>query len=204
MMNKITLENIEEEFKTLNSQLGIIQGKYDLLNNQVTELEDDIEDLKDTKELETKAVELINLAQKVTREKTRAQFDQLVTYAIQYVFEDERFKFSLEFDRRGAMGTLDFNIQTPELKEKANIIDTDSGGLINVVSLALRLVIIETFNPKNEGFLVFDEIFEGLSAEFLPKTGQFLSEISKKLDRQIIMITHKDELKTFAGHTIDI
>ncbi len=203
-MNKITLENIEEEFANINSQMGIITGKFNILDNQVTELEEDIEDLKETKELETKAVELINLAQKVTREKTRAQFEKLVTYTIQYIFEDDRFQFALEFDRRGSMGTLYFNLKTPELQEKANILDTDSGGLISIVSLALRLVIIESLQPKNTGFLLFDESFEGLSEDYLSKAGQFLSTISKKLNRQIIMITHQESLKTFADHTVNI
>ena len=203
-MIEITLNNLDNVFNNLNIELGNLNGQCVAIKKSIEDNEEDIIELKDKKERETKAVELLNFVQKVTREKTQKQFEQLVTYAIQYVFEDDKFEFALEFDRRGTLGTLEFNIKTPDLQEKADIIDTDSGGVINIVSLALRLVLLETFVPRNEGFIVFDESFAGLSEEYLPKASQFLKEISAKFNRQIIMITHKQEFKTHADKVLEI
>lgn len=203
-MNKITLENIDSIFNESTIKLGSLKGQYNNVRDNVLSLENDILDLKDKQEIETKSVELLNLVQKATRDQTKEQFEKLVTYAIQYIFEDNNFEFALEFDRRGALGTLDFNIKTPELKEKADIIDTDSGGLINIVSLALRLVILETLIPKNEGFLIFDESFKNLSEEYINQASQFLKDISRKINRQIIMITHKEQFKIHADNIINL
>jgi len=209
-MDNITLQNLDQTFNDINIKLGNLNGQHIAISNTIENAELTIIELKEQKERESKAVELLNLVQRVTREKTKQQFEKLVTYAMQYVFEEDGFEFALEFDRRGSLGTLDFNIKTPELQEKADIIDTDSGGVISIVSFALRLVLLETFLPKNEGFLLLDEPFTGLSGEeeedeiYDQKAGQFLKEISQKFNRQIIMVTHNSIYKNCADKAIQL
>ena len=209
-MDNITLNNLDQIFNDINVKLGNLTGQGSAIKSSIDSAELKIVELKEQKIRESKAVELLNLVQKVTRETTKQRFEQLVSYAIQYIFEDNRFEFALEFDRRGALGTLDFNIKTPELQEKADIIDTDSGGVISIVSFALRLVLLEIFQPKNEGFLLLDEPFTGLSGEeeedevYDQKAGQFLKEVSQKFNRQIIMVTHNSVYKNFADKSIQL
>ena len=71
---------------------------------------------------------------------------------------------------------------------------TDAGGTLNIISLALRIVLMEVASPKIQGFIVSDESFANLSEEHVEQASQFLKEINQKMNRQIIAISHQTKM----------
>jgi len=116
-----------------------------------------------------------------------------VSYALNYIFQSTDYEFYLDFNRRGNLQTLDFNVKTPEKDEALDLLVTSGGGVINIVSFALRLVLMEVCSPRINGMMILDETFANLSAEYQPLASAFLEEIGKRFKRQIIMITHSNE-----------
>ena len=199
--NEIT--ELETKVSSLNSSLNSLKGKCSLLSDQIKTGENKIEKLEYNREVYRKSVELLNLVQRATKEKIKEGFEQIVTYALRFIYSAD-YSFELEFGRRGNLSELDFNVKTPDFKEPFDPKETSGGGVLDILSLALRIALLELSKPKIEGFVILDEPFKQLSKEYLPKAREFLKAINKRIHRQIIMVTHKDELVENADNAIEI
>jgi len=199
----MNLLDLESKLKELNKEVGSLQGQTDLLLSSINDNEDKVNLLKIAKERNLKAVEILNLVQKTTRDKIKDSFQMIVTHALRYIYSDD-YSFELDFNRRGNVSTMDFNIKTPEFTESASPEDTSGGGIIDICAFALRIVLLEVSAPKVEGSIILDESLKHLSKDFHYKTSKFLTEISKKLNRQIILITHQQEFIDNAENPIQI
>jgi len=199
----LDLNILESKLKELNKEVGSLEGQRDLLLSSIDDNQDKVNRLKIAKEQNLKAVEILNLVQKTTRDKIKESFEQIVSYALKYIYSDD-YSFELDFSRRGNLSTMDFNIKTPEFSESADPNDTSGGGVLDICALALRMVLLEVSTPKVEGCIILDESLKHLSKEYLFKASQFLNEINKKLGRQIIFITHQQEFIDNAENPIQI
>lgn len=197
------LNSIEQKVKELKSSFDQTTGQFNLLTKQVEAQKIKLETLTAQKIRYTKAVELVNLVQLVTKQKTKESFERLVTYALRFIYSEE-YDFELEFGRRGNLAEINFNVKTPNFKEPFDPLDTSGGGVLDILSLALRICLIELSSPKVEGFVLLDEPFKHLSSEYLEKAEKFLEAINKKIGRQIILITHKSELIDSAINKIEV
>jgi DNA repair exonuclease SbcCD ATPase subunit len=72
--------------------------------------------------------------------------------------------------------------------------DARGGGVVDVISLALRLALLEAFRPPVGGPVILDEPAKHVSEEFAPQVAQFLKSFSQSLGRQVIMVSHNQHL----------
>jgi DNA repair exonuclease SbcCD ATPase subunit len=183
---------VKDKIESLESKVNSLKGKVDLLSQQIGESSIRQKELQNLKIVNEKGIELLHFVKKVTEEYIKNLFEKIVSEALSYIYQNNDYKFELEFGRRGALPELKFNLKRPELKESHNILHTSAGGSRDVVALALRFVILET--AKINGFLFLDEIEKRLdSPETISRMIQFIKEMQEKTGRQIIIITHKQE-----------
>lgn len=193
MNYKEVFEQLGEKLQDVNIEASSLTGQCSLLNEQNKSVNIKLKDMAHEKEVLTKSVELLTLVQQATKEKMKEGFEAIVTYALKYIYNDE-YSFQLEFGRRGNLQELDFNIKTPDFTNPADPKDTSGGGVLDILSLALRTALLELAKPKIEGFIILDEPFKHLSKDYLVAGGEFLKVISARLGRQIIMVTHQQDL----------
>ena len=196
--------NLETKLMCLNSSLSSIKGQCSLLTEQIEQSEQKIITFDKKKELYTKSVELLNLVSEATKTKTKLGFEKIVTYALRFILNDSRYGLNLNFHRRGNLTELNFNLKTPNCKESLEILNATGGGILDIFSLALRVSLLSLVKPKIEGFLLLDEPFKMLSSNYLNNAEKFLHAINKKLNRQIILITHKTEFLNSENNLIKI
>lgn len=197
------IDKLDNQFNNLTKQFGIIVGEYKSLSENVSKTEENINIYKDNIDTYKKCIELIQLVQIATRDKIKRQFEDLVTSGLNFVF-GEGYGFELCFDRRGSLSTLDFKVITPEHDEPSDPLMCESGGVLDLISLILRVVIMECYSPKIQGFIILDESLKHLDKDRLPKAIEFVDELSKKLNRQIIFITHLNEVIDYGFNNIEI
>ena len=53
---------------------------------------------------------------------------------------------------------------------------------------------MELVNPRIEGFIISDESFANLSSEHINRASEFLKELNTKFKRQIIAISHQQQM----------
>jgi len=199
-----SIKQIDMEFMDMTSELGSLEGQYKLLSEQIKESKELVTKYEKDIILSTKAVELLDMVQTITKDYTCNKFETLVTQMLQFIFESDEYEFKLEFGRRGNLQELKFYIKKPNIEEIFDPMDVSGGGVLNIISVALRIVLIEISTPRIHGPMIFDESFSNLSEEYLPNAARFLKDLTKKLNRQIILITHKDHFKEEAERLIEI
>jgi DNA repair ATPase RecN len=139
---------------------------------------------------------LLQEAAKHAREQGRRQVEYLVTQALQFVFSgDLEFKVEIEEKRDRPEAEFyvcstygsDYSIETTPQ-------DARGGGVVDVISLALRLALLHAAHPPLGGPLILDEPGKHVSEEYAPQLARFLKSFSQSLGRQVIMVSHNQHL----------
>jgi len=144
------------------------------------------------------------------RKLIKTEIESLVTSAIQMVFEDPTMYFNIAFVPRRNQIEADFTISHRVTKDNIveesvlddDIRETSGGGVVDVVSTALRIILMELF--KIEGPIILDEPGRMISEQYIDNFGKFLVAICKQFNRQIILITHNNRLAEYADNKIEL
>lgn len=183
----MTIEEITQEFAEAKARNKLLRENLDkVLDEIVTE--------KEKIEAKVKARWVLTEVAALTQKRFKEKVENLVTMAIRAVF-DRPFQFILEFERkRNKMECR------PEIKELVNgkhrtydPSEDMGGGIVDIISFALRVVLWSLENPRSRNIIVLDEPMKNLG-KLVTLAGQILREISHKLNFQLIIITHEDAL----------
>jgi DNA repair ATPase RecN len=142
----------------------------------------------------TQAREVFQLAGETAREQAKQSVERVVTWALQAVFGPE-ISFVVSLEERRDQPEADFAVvstyggTTPVRTEP---MEARGGGIVDVISLALRSVLLE--RTRMGGPLVLDEPGKHVSEEYSRALGEFIRAISEDTGRQVILVTHNSEL----------
>ena len=178
--------------------LSNLRQKLERKKGQQSQLQDDLQTAK--KEEEHISVEIINteaaqaiiqvVAQK-TQEELEYRLSEIVSLALAAVFEDP-YKLKVNFVIR--RGKTECDLLFEKNKEIFDPLTSSGGGAIDIAAMALRVAIWSLTQPRTRNVLILDEPFRFLSREYQVKASIMLGELSKKLDLQIIMVSHSESL----------
>ena len=180
-MNLILYENFLLENKTRKK---LFEEKKNTLESSISVLEKEITNLKE-------AQEVMSITGILAQENVKKLIECLVTHALQAVFGKE---YSFELDSQISRNKPEMEMWVVENGVRYNPKDEKGGGIIDVVSFALRVVLWTISEPKSNNVLVLDEPFRCISVGITDFLGEMLREISQQLGLQIIMITHSETL----------
>jgi DNA repair exonuclease SbcCD ATPase subunit len=183
----MTVQEITQEFVEAKARHGLLKQDLDIKLNQILYQKEQVEYM-------VKARWVLTEVATQTQKRFKEKVETLVTMAIRSVF-DRPFQFLLGFERkRNKMECK------PEIKELVNgkyrTFDPSEdmgGGMVDIISFALRVVLWSLEKPRSRAVIVFDEPMKNLG-KMVSLAGQVLKEISHKLNFQLIIITHEDEL----------
>lgn len=201
-VNSETTQTLSE-VQSLRDSLSRLKGKQELLSLQLKNAEQQLIENKKNIELYKQAIEVLTVIQRNANETIKVGLESIVSNALHSIYGTS-YDFKIEFDRRGNYSELNFNIQTPDCKKALDPLLTSGGGVLDVISLALRVALLELSSPRIEGPLLLDESFKHLSVGYIPKAANFLKTLSAKLGRQIILVSHREELIESADNKQEI
>jgi len=197
----VALKNLETTYMAFSQEVGRLEGQKNLLSQQLSDSKIKIDTLETQKINETKAVELLHLVQRSTRDKIKAAFEQTVTFALRSVYQKD-YKFLLEFTQRGNLGELYFKLKSPENKDYLDLEDCTAGGSEDIISLALRFVLLQVITPRPEGFVFLDEPGKMLRGkQQIQNLFNFYNSMSEKFGRQLIIIPAADNTEDFISQS---
>lgn len=185
-INKIEeyINKKEKEFIILKNERKNLLGKIDLLQQNLSDIQEFLELKKETEEF-------LRKMSKTLREETIKRLEVIITNALQHVLqEDISFKIDMPTDKPEAYFSVINNYDGVIVQNEPE--DSRGGGIIDTISVALRLALAELFQIK--GPLILDEPAKQLSEEYIDNFASFLRMISSEFNRQIIMITHNTTL----------
>lgn len=168
----------QENIAALTKQLEIAENRY---NNAL------------------KAREIITTVAKDTQQQLEIRITNIVTMALAAVFPDP-YQFVLRFTERRNQTEADLLLVRDG--EEVNPIDATGGGVLDVVSFALRVAVLLMSNYRR--IIILDEPFRHLSEDLQPKASEMMKMLSDKLGIQFIMVSHEDGIIGSADNVITI
>lgn len=155
--------------------------------------------LQNLEKLKALIIELGNKTQKEILD----YIEETVTLALQSVY-GESFSFKIQVETKRDQQEVSFFVEEEgELFEPKD--DTTSGGVIDVCSFALRMILWSLENPQVSPVLILDEPFKNVSkGNYIFAVSQMVKEIAKLLNLQLIYVTHEESLKENADNVIQL
>ncbi len=195
-----TLAKIEIGLADLRSRYQQAAGQLALLERQKAEKIEQLSSAK--KDIETwQQVQLLfTKASEFARTQLKKRIEETVTAALQAILATDSIEFQIDIRMLSGSPAADWSVVSKygDLIVAANPEDGRGGGVADIVSLALRLALLELARPKPKGPIFLDEPGKHVSREYLPNMAEFLKQYARKTGRQIIMITHADPLADVA------
>lgn len=180
-------------------------GKREKLVEQKVEYEKSLHLLNEQIQLLEKVSILLQRTSDYARLQATNQIESLVTKCLQFVFTSNiHFKIELE-ELRGKSSAEFYVINTfndIEVKTKPEL--SRGGGVVDIVSLALRISFLELHKPKIQGPLILDEPAKHVSDEYIYNVAEFLKQTSEMFNRQIIMVTHNQHLASISNNALNV
>ncbi len=189
------LDALNKNFERLKAVYHRQRGEQAKILEKETFLQKRVQEAREEEERLEQVRLLLLEAARHAREQGRRQVELLVTQALQFVFgADMEFKVAVEEkrDRPDAEFYVcstygDYQVETAPQ-------DARGGGVVDVISLALRLALLHAFQPPVGGPAILDEPGKHVSEEYAPQLAQFLKGFSQSLGRQVIMVSQNQHL----------
>lgn len=187
MENSLAL--LKQHHENLRSDYLSKKGRRDQLMELTETNKQKLVEVKAEVELKEKTAELLLLLGDRARQQAKENVEIMVSNALQFVFNEE-INFKIQFDQKRNRAEAKFLIVS-DYEGKLVEVEPEQargGGIVDVVSITLRIALAELFNVK--GPMIMDEPAKHLSSEYVQNFAVFLRQISEQFNRQIIMITH--------------
>lgn len=200
------LESLKNTLYDLRNTYYSRKGKQEQLLENKAKIQDQLVSLDERVDIYEKVRVLLHKATEYAREESRKQIEALVTNCLQYIF-DSSMEFRIEIIESRGRPEAEFyvithTIEGNEIKTRPQ--EARGGGVVDIISLALRVAMMQNININIGGPLILDEPAKHVSEEFIVQVGEFLKQASRMFNRQIIMVTHNRYLAEIADKSYRI
>ncbi len=136
-----------------------------------------------------------------TLQEIKIFVEEAVTLCLAIVFGDE-YKFELDYQvKRGRSEASMWLMRgSNKLDPKAEI----GGGIIDIMSFALRLIMWVMSQPRTAPVFICDEPFRFVSRDHTSSLVDMRKEVCKTFGAQFIIVTHNDELTEGSGKYVRV
>ncbi|MDO5716695.1 MAG: ATPase [Tissierellia bacterium] len=192
---------IIQEHQRVTSQ----EAQRDLLQGQLEEIEKKIMQATELVDLNLKTSQLLKQSSSHARKQSIDIIEHLVTKCLQYIFQNQM-TFKIEEKESKKSSQVEFYV-TDENGDESYLTrpeESRGGGVVDVVSIGLRVAISELLKNRLGGPLVFDEPAKYVSADYIGNVGLFLKNISTDFERQVIMVTHNEYLSNIGDRIYSV
>ncbi|NLW39401.1 MAG: ATPase [Tissierellia bacterium] len=190
-----TYEDLDKYISYMESFIAKEMGKKEKILEQLEEKKIAIEEINAQIDLIEKASILLQKTSEFARNQAKIQVESLVTNCLQYIFENN-LEFEIEIEELYGKPNAEFYVTTKYddtlIKTKPEL--SRGGGVVDIISLALRIAFLQIHKPRIEGPLILDEPAKHVSEEYIFNVADFLKQTSELFNRQIIMVTHNNHL----------
>lgn len=194
------IKELKERSEKLMLQIERQEGKRDQLKKIRDEKTLTLNGLIDEQDILEKVMSLFQMTSQFARDQAKNQIEALVTKCLQYIF-DSSVEFQIELEELRNKASAEFYVvnNTKDFFLKTKPEQSRGGGVVDIVSLALRISFLQTHKPPISGPLILDEPAKHVSEEYIHNVGDFLKQTSEIFNRQVIMVTHNSHLAALSG-----
>ena len=194
------MTSLEQWLLKYDQQINRLDGTISSKTSKITEKNKKINELTQDKEDNILKKAILLEACKTMREVSSDIFANICTSGVRTIMGDD-LTIKIVHGERGGVPVSDFKIcssyegYTTELEPSE---DEVGGGVTDIVSLANFLTMNILNREQNSAPILLDEPTKFVSLGNAERVGQFISDIAKQFDKQIIMVTHASDTAKYA------
>lgn len=128
-------------------------------------------------------------------EEKKKDIEQLVTYGLKTVFEDQDLKFHINLESKYNGIATSFKTEQVGVAQ-GDVLENFGGGIANVESFLLRIITL--FQTNMSPYLFLDESFSMVSESYVENCSVLINNICKQLGLTVFLITHQELMLTRA------
>jgi ABC-type dipeptide/oligopeptide/nickel transport system ATPase subunit len=183
----------KRELQSIKKQTEKHIVDYKILKNQLKIEKDKLKQAeKSVKDYSEAQLLVQNIAQNI-QQKAHKQIEQVVSRCLKSVFGDVYgFKINFNKKRGKTEAVLALTFEDEEIEDAMN---SDSGGVIDVASLSLRIACLLLSRPEKSKVLIMDEPFKNLDIINRENLKILLEKLSSEFNLQFIIVTHEKEFQ---------
>jgi len=159
------------------------------------QLEKDVSDEQTYIETLTQAREVMNAVASLAQDETKLVIESLVTKALQSVFG---LIYSFEIETKISHNKAEMFMYVIKDGRQSELKSELGGGVVDVVSFALRVILWAISCPRSSNTIILDEPGRFIDKDRLNVFGEMIKELGKILEIQFIIVTHEEELVSVA------
>lgn len=196
---KIQFSNLQKKFYEVNAKRNVLCDMIFKCENEILVVENDINVLQ-------KCMKVMQTLIEIKKEEVKSKIESLVTRGLRTIFERDDYRFSIEMEiKRNVMNAHPIVYSNFQGKEfGADVIDGHGGGLCDVISFILQVIVLLSFSHKYEKIIIADEMFKHVARQHLPNVAEFLTYLTTLTNMQMIFITHQEELTECADKVFNV
>lgn len=182
--------NLTEKRKEVNELLTDRKSIIKQLKAEKLNLKNAKQEYKNYQEAQTITQQIAQVIQQQAHER----IEGVVSKCLEAVFGNE-YGFKINFERK--RGRTEANLLLlKDGHEIEDALNADSGGVIDVAALALRLACIVLAKPALKRIIIMDEPFRNLDMPNREAIRILLEELSLDFKVQFIIVTHESAFQT--------
>lgn len=177
----------------LRAELERRKGQKRQLEKTIASANDKLALLSKQRLLTEEAQTVIQKVAQMTQDEIKFHITDIANLAMAAIF-DAPYEMSVDFTVK--RGKVDAELFFTRLGHRIDPLKEAGGGVVDIASFALRLALwcLKSRGSKTRNTIILDEPFRFLSQDLQPKASVMVGELSKRLNMQIIMVTHNESL----------
>ncbi|MBU5669056.1 ATPase [Peptoniphilus sp. MSJ-1] len=202
----MNLNDLDLKLQELNNKIVSEEGKIQILEEQLKNIETNLSEKEKCSDILLQVSLLFQKTSEFAREQSKRQIEDTVTKCLQFIFETD-IEFIIELSESRSVPVAEFFVQSNysegySVKTQPEI--SRGGGVVDVISLALRIAFMQLNQPELLGPLILDEPGKHVSNDYIFNLGEFLKKSSMIFNRQIIMVTHNPHLSQICDKSFQV
>lgn len=196
-VSSLSLTRYEAALASMRSRYEQGRGQVSLLTSQREQKDTMLQKVSADIDLWRNVQALLTKVSDYARRQLVERIEETVTAALQTVLADDGYQFKIEIREVNNKASAEWRIISPYTEGVelcTGVEDARGGGLSDIVSLALRLALLELSKPRPGGPIILDEVGKHVSADHREGLAYFLKSYAERTGRQIILVTHAEEL----------
>lgn len=191
---------IQEQVKKLEVQLLVRKEKRNQLKSRYAQVEGEEERIQNQITLLEKTSVFSQKIREIVEQRTTKYFEEVITIGLRYIYGND-YSFSINVYSYRNKPSYEFNLATSygDVEVSGDPRYNRGGGVKEIISLILRFLFIEVLEPRNEMPLIFDEKLRMIFGGNIDSVGKFIKSYVRNKKRQVIFITHDENLVKFAN-----
>lgn len=187
--------DLEQEAK----DIARIQSRLDLLTQSAEREGQELAKTLTRSRQAQDAQELLQHLAQAVQQQAHQRISEVVSSCLAAVFDDP-YEFKIVFERK--RGRTEAHLHFVRGSLEVDPLTASGGGMVDVAAFALRVACLVLHRPRLQRVVVLDEPFRFVSAQYQGAVHSMLENLSKKMEVQMIMVTHNERYMT--GKVIDL